>query len=630
MAGQKTSNHDLTIATKGSGHKGVSPPGADTCYVIKPDKIYPNTNIAPSSNLKTGETQSTFIEGHSIWTELGVIDAGALPTLPPHIGIQKGTNKPGYCAKAWATDWSKDLKIEKGGVVRTDDPTKQNLGNCDGKVVASLLPGDAKNTRKEKDLRCMITKISGECSHKRKLSAPKNKKTNDGFTLDVWDDDTITLKAEKVPIADGLPECKAHVHWLAKNPTTFAGQLYKEEKVAAEFKVSGKLLEAPFVMKLKTMGGLNQSTQRAGNASLPSTPQTGTLHDNRNATVGDWMSTSQRGTQVSTFGTERGALSMGTTSETSLDPSKQVLSKQGAAIAGAIAGNFDTFLSLLMYANSPTVCTVTATGCAGAKTITLRSFPKDEFKLDLIEKLIEAFRVLRTIKETFERVGKFLNQKWEFTFLASPVANITFKFVELKEDKNGFFQSQIRRSWTINLGFSPIISGTFSITLPVVQVFPAGGAVVDKILRALGLNINLVVEISVAASLTASVTSDEYDEKSASGTFKIAPKFTIRAEAVADVLGGLKGELSASAWVEGEVAATIKTSKTHVAEATISGFIQLGYKLVASGDLWGFYEAKYETPPEDQRPEDWRVPAKNAPPWGTLKMFPLTAEGSKK
>lgn len=629
MAGQKTSNHDLTIATKGSGHKGVSAPGADTCYIIKPDKIYPNTNIAPSSNLKTKQTETTFIEGHAIWTEPGQIDAGMLPTQPVHPGVMKGTNQPGYCAKAWATDWSKDLKIEGGGVVRTDDPTKQNLGNCDGKVVASTLPGDAKNTRKEKDLRCMITKISGQCDHERPLSAPKNKKTNDGFTLDVWIDDTVTLKAEKAPIADGLPECTAHVHWLGKNPTTFGGQGHKEEKVGPEFKVTGKLLEAPFVMKLKTMGGLNQSTQRAANASLGSPPQTGTLYDNRQATIGDWKATEQRGTQIDTYGTNRGAWTSSTRNEATLDPKKQALSTQGAAVANAIAGNFDTFLSLLMYANSPTVCTVTATGCAGAKTITLRSFPKEEFKLDLIEKLIEAFRALRTIKETFERVGKVLNQKWEFTFLASPVANLTFKFVELKEDKNGFFKSQIRKTWAINLGFSPLLSGTFSITMPVVQVFPAGGAVVDKVLRALGLQINLVVELSCAVSLTGALTCDEYDEKTASGSFKIAPKFTIRAEAKADALGGLKGELSASAWVEGEIAATLKTSKDHVLEAAVSGFIQLGYKLVAKGDLWGFWEAKYETDPKDQRPEDWRVPAKNAPPWGSWKMFPLTSEGSK-
>lgn len=622
----KPTNSDQTIATKGSGHLAKSAPGADTCFIDKPKGIiFPATNVAPSANLGTGQTTKTFIEGQAIWTEKGFIDKGApYPSGPPHPGVQKGTNVAAYCDKAWATDFSHDLKIETGGVVRTEDPTKQNNGNTDGKVYESGNAGDAKNTRTEKNLRCQVTTIKGQCKHGRPLSAPKNTQTNDGFSLDVYDSDTVTLEAEKAPVADGLPPCGKHVEWFAKNPTGKTGQpVTKGPQIGAKFTVEGDLFSSVFVKDLKIATGTTTATTAAADASATAAlnkPDTPTPPRPTN----DWKATSTRGTESSHIGTKGGALDMGTSSTTKAEEGK-AFSAQGVATAKAVAGNFDTFMRLLMYANAPATVTVTAKGCAGAKTITLRAFPEDPFKFDLVEKLLEAFQTIKTVKETFERVTKLFDTKTDLAWLEKPVANITVQYVELKEQKNGFTPSQVRSKILANLGFAPLASITISVKLPVLQVLGPMAAGLDKIIRKLGVEINVVFTFSIAVNVNISAGKDEYDDFTASGSIAIAPKLSLKAEGVANALGGLKGELSIEGWVEGEIKleALPCKSKQYLVDIDVTGFIQFGWKYTASIDLWGFYDCKKELEPEKQKPPEWRWPKKDAPPlkrWSIYKL----------
>jgi hypothetical protein len=127
-------NHGVSVATTGSGHVArIKPAATDRCLMPDNKTVVFGDNFQPATELGSGQTTKTKIDGHAVWTKAGKLDKS--PSQPAHAGSNGGVVDSGaYCKLAWPKEASGDLIIEGNGVVRTGDETHQNDTNCSGSV----------------------------------------------------------------------------------------------------------------------------------------------------------------------------------------------------------------------------------------------------------------------------------------------------------------------------------------------------------------------------------------------------------------------------------------------------------------------------------------------------------------
>lgn len=124
------------VCTKGTGDEAVST--NDACYTAD-DKLVVFGNLAYTKNLGTGQTSTVFIQQQPVWNQNGRLDAA--DSDPAHAGVKGGQKTGTYRGWCKPTSFSPDVIVEGGGVVRINDATLQNSGNCDGKVVPGGMGG---------------------------------------------------------------------------------------------------------------------------------------------------------------------------------------------------------------------------------------------------------------------------------------------------------------------------------------------------------------------------------------------------------------------------------------------------------------------------------------------------------
>ena len=125
-----------SVATAGTGHAGLCEED-----MILPDgkpPAVPYLNIARSNKL-VASTSRTFLNGYDVWTEQGHISASEAVPVTPGVGQTSGTFRDQ--ATAFAT--FQTVLIEGQLPIRLGDPTVQNAGNCQGRVVTGATADQA-------------------------------------------------------------------------------------------------------------------------------------------------------------------------------------------------------------------------------------------------------------------------------------------------------------------------------------------------------------------------------------------------------------------------------------------------------------------------------------------------------
>ncbi len=121
-----------SVCTKGTPDTAHA--DADPCET-KDDEVIEPPNDAPLENLGTGQTATVMIAGQPVWTANGQLDPD---TNPEHDGTKGGVDSGTYRGWCQPTSYSPDVIFENGGVVRMDDTTIQNSGNCEGIVMPAV------------------------------------------------------------------------------------------------------------------------------------------------------------------------------------------------------------------------------------------------------------------------------------------------------------------------------------------------------------------------------------------------------------------------------------------------------------------------------------------------------------
>lgn len=222
----KVSNEGLLIAHVGSGHIAESP--GDVCYDNAGLSVTVTLlNKAASANLSGGTTR-VFIHGNPIWHAPATIPTSEVD--PAGMGTFGGVaNGLLYCKEAVATSWSGTLLLEGKGAVRTSDPTLQNAGNCAGTVVEGTLDNSAATDFWDALKACTITTLHGGSSDKRRINSPEDPVPQSPIMhhLEVNAGEAVAMvvtRADVTLVGDMAPVCAnaPHAEWTVER--TFSGR----------------------------------------------------------------------------------------------------------------------------------------------------------------------------------------------------------------------------------------------------------------------------------------------------------------------------------------------------------------------------------------------------------------------
>jgi hypothetical protein len=551
------SNHDTIIATKGTPHVAKAKPStADHCFDVQKKPVVFGNNEINTYHLNKGKPTKTFIADHPPWTQHGWIDE--IPSWPAHAGIGGGViqNVGGkglnYIQYAYPTSYSQDVKIEGGGVVRTDDTTKQNGGNCNGYVDGSNLKQWSDSATDLMKKKCTIKKVTGTCGHGREIGAPPNaEKGADGFYLDVLGGDTVTLKSDRkdvsVPGKETAPTCANHTYWFAHR-SGIDNLVVKKDKLGDEFKIEGDLMKDPmpdllnpfktsakdeasglsYSGSLGSSGGTEDRTKRRTEAvsTARARSQAADLNEagHRNVTI--QLESSTKAEQDAKAKREAAA------GPQPLD--RRGLAKREEEKAGKIvktaqtAAEIGKLLAQLwmhwQFERNPPVVNVTAIACSGAKHVKLRVFPAADVTYSLpLESMQKLLDKLHSLGSVATMIRDKLKIKTKFEFLQGFSAEFALGMKELTTDKNGRFKTEVRRAWNLGLKIEKVIylyaEGELSlITLLGNGIFPGLGNVLEEIAALAGFTLSGFLSGEIQLSIQVSAGFDEYFEGSVAGS----------------------------------------------------------------------------------------------------------------
>lgn len=587
------SNHDMMIATTKTGHVAQAYPSSDRCWDAPHGKIIPGDNQIDTAHLGTGKTTKTLIDGANVWTAAGLLDAA--PSDPAHEGVGGGVNSGTYRKEAAPVTYSRDVKFEGSGVVRTLDRTKQNHGNTAGFVDGSNVEGQVHNAADYLKKKCTFFLLRGECEHGRRLGAPPNAKSDEAFFLDVLGGDTVMLSAVRKDLeTDDLSGCDVHTYWNAtragKGPDAML------DHVGDLFVVTGAVMADPWTGWIPT--------------KPVETPQTGEeerydkdKEDTKKALAeyggGAWMKQSQVG--------KGNFMPQGPSKDPDVvrsvaDRQRQAYNKElqdavRKRAKVALVKDLAKAIAFWMIEREPPVVNVTAIACGGAKHVVLRVFPKDQIVFDLFSEALNAkFKLIKDISKLVEYVTGYFGVSFELKFLENPNFKLAVQYRELTEDKNNYVKTQVRKAWSLSFEFEPFFEVGCRFVAPILPLLAAfASPVIAKgakwLMDKARVRLDFFAEIKLSLNPSITANYDEYDVGTVTGPMcKLEITFAIGFQAKVGKWGSAEfrtyvtGTLQLEQWMKAPAPALVQADFTGSVVFGISGYVKAtvwGYELAA-------------------------------------------------
>ncbi|MFT3764723.1 MAG: DUF2169 domain-containing protein [Minicystis sp.] len=419
------SNHDMMIATTKTGHIARAYPGTDRCWNAPHNTVIFGDNYIDTKYLGTGKTTKTFIDEANIWTSVGLIDAA--PSDPAHAGVGGGTESMTYRKEAAPTSYSKDVKFEGNGCVRTDDKTTQNHANTTGFVDGSNVKGQVDSAADYLKKKCVVDTLVGHCEHGRDLGAPPNGKTDEAFHLDVVGVDVVTLTVTRKDLIANKPSgCADHTYWTASRAGVGQGLSSRIDHLGDTFEVKGHILADPWTgagaLKTDENHDDKSTAQIGADPQSPKSPKTGDekryaeRREATQSTLREYEQTTGKSSgweKVNPLPAQTGKGNfMPQKAPTGPDVVQSVADKRTEeynksldkarkqrAIATAIK-DLEKAIAFWLIEREPPVVNITALACGGAKHVKLQVFPKDKISFDLFSEALNAkFQLIRDISK---------------------------------------------------------------------------------------------------------------------------------------------------------------------------------------------------------------------------------------
>jgi hypothetical protein len=181
-----------------------------------------------------------------------------------------------------------------------------------------------------------------------------------------------------------------------------------------------------------------------------------------------------------------------------------------------------------------------------------------------------------------------------------------------------FYKVECRRSWTLEVGFNPLISAYAKWEVPIGAVLGAVGIAVSKALRAVGVKADLFFKVELALAVVGSISWDEYDAISGNINADITLTFSAGLEAQA-----VCASVSLYGYAEGKVMTEKWGPRPGALLACdLKGEVQFGIKGTAKVSFWGL-----EKGGEVEWKPDWLKCGTKDPV--TLKLLPKGGSGGK-
>lgn len=608
--GNTTSNHNRTIATKGSSHFARAFGAIDVCHQPLPPKPY--VNFIPTTKLAKGQTVITKIEKQPIWTAIGEIGPKSSLPHPPHsLGLISG--KP-HQGEATPITYSFDCIIEGNGVVRHNDITFQNSKNTIGKCDEAGLPPGSPEAIAFLKAKCTLTKLTGKDDKGRELGYPGQKSADPPYYLEIKAQQTVDFISKRVDITEEPqvvdPACGQvpdHTTWLItrtggnkpKVEKTHAGKLYTLDTSVtslhpiAEMAVPGKGM-------------------KAGSSGHPLGGKTGTFADPGDA-AGDT------------------ADSKGKAKKYDNSRSSKV------AVEGAIT-SLKGLYEFYQYWRDPCVIKVQAQACGGPKNAELRLFPRSkvDFKLSLATdgaagalKGNKAGQTLRNliamsvkkVKKITDVIAKICRLGgYTFTFKFLEGLELAFEMEYLHCDKTLvgewnqklYTPAHVGLKWKFELVTNPMLEFGIEIPISLINfILPGIGETAAYWLRKLRIKADLVFTASLGFNVNVAVGRDKHNEiTDQGGGFSIEPKIGAKL-----ALGAGINIATFYARFDGKFHFQIfvGTAKDVLMAGKYSGEIQPVVGITFLEDSW--FEKTFEA-----KPESWKISLGESQKWPLLKM----------
>ena len=407
--GNTVSNEGKEVATMKSNHTAKTGGRDDECLKItlKPDKW---ENAAYSKDLTLGRSNKTFIEGAPICLKRTWIGPFSKPF---HSGILGGTTSGTFWFEAQATKASPNLIIEGSPAVRTDDPTTQNHGNCDGKVISGYYEPSAESAEEYAKRICNIAEFEGKGTLTGRMvgyETLSNKAAKE--YLDIYDKENVIFKTLRKDTSDSEavenPECPLtgkHTRWYVKGTKfpLFAQTFEDDDEGVETFTVKGADFINPLILK---MMGWKKGTDPEPDESGVETDKAGGAQDYNREWGGDRDLKDlgdAKHTPKADGGYSMGGLRMRTPQESTPEKQQQRLDEKKQQYKDAYSGGKKKTMTApinladmttsvneikkaiiyLMWAALAPNVEVTATSCGSSRKARLRVYPYNNLKVQL-------------------------------------------------------------------------------------------------------------------------------------------------------------------------------------------------------------------------------------------------------
>lgn len=600
-----TGNQNLAVATNGTSHVPMTNGPTDVCKL--PNNVpSPFLNfIAVKGNLQDGTT-NTFIANQPVWIQRSYIG----PTSDPaHPGVNKGVGSGTYRGIAKATSWSKDVQKEGQFVVRTNDATTQNNANTTGTVLGSPLAGSVDAQDAYKKLLCTITKLEGKCGHGRELGPPPGSKPGaEANYLEILLGDKVEFISTRENLVTKAidPGCEkaVHTHWKA----TKTGDSWKGTAIGAAKDVVGMEVESEekdalkkYTLEGPLVGGsavtVGKTTSKTANV---------TDHARRERIKEPVGGGGVLGVDASTVTAKN---SSGTWAHGDAVTHKVAPDSNADKIKAKVIGGLKDAALMWDATAHPRIVTVDATACSGTKTATIKCLPKDKVEVELFDDSVKAaVNAVKKVLQLVERATSFFGWPARIQFLENPKLQFVIEYKELTADKPAksvpfglgtlgpYYKVQCRRSWKLEMSFSPLIGGYAKFTAPIAAALPLVGSAAATLLKWVGAKGDVFVKIELNFAPKGSIAWDEYDEISIAIT---STEFTLTFSLGVEIYIKV-AELTVYAFIEGKLSFENWGPRPGVLIACdMKGEVQLGAKGAAKATFWGkTYSKDIEYKPE--------------------------------
>jgi hypothetical protein len=609
--GDTVTNHELLVATKGTGHEARTEGDTDVCW--NPPKLVavPHENYVSTRNLGGGATTKTFIQDKPIVTTIGVLEP---MSMPPHGDSGGGVNTGKYRFEAKMTGGSPDVTAEGNPVCRTNDPTTQNHANTTGKLVQLSKEEQLKREEEERMMRCTLVRVDGDCEHDRKLYFPPGgQKGDQGYYLEVLSTDTVILEAHRENAVEaGPPVCSKGIHtkWVIKR--SGGGEEPQEtERNGDILTLDPGWFDVPSIDEWGLKPGsrsknrnydpvkaddVTANQKKEIDDKIPVTNKEKKIRD-RMAAKDPKLSQEKQNYARSRQNARDAAMSE--------RKGKNKAAQNTIKMAMNVAMNAAKVYYFWNYMTNPVSLQITALACSGSKNFTLVCYPAGKFEFDLFsDKIAENVAKIKSIVESGKKIAEKFNagsKRWTWEFLKDPQLLLTTEYKELKEDKNGLLKSQVNRYWDLSIGFGKLVEFGIELPMPLLNFFGPMGYVANVFLNALGIEGNAFLAILFSINPRVSGRWTEYNEPSI-GLFQVTLKFEFQAGC------RVRFRDIAEVYANGYLEVTFDFNEPKLAPGYLfkfkgKGTLQPGIKAGGYASWWGFsksFEINY-------KPPEWKV-----------------------